>query len=60
MLQPKAYEVPPDDCGHNRGLAQRGSSFGEFALKAAARGRSTAKLSPLVALTCHVKRGGKI
>jgi len=50
--------------GRNRGLAHRGSSisFGEYGLKAVARGRLTARQieSARRALTRHVKRGGKI
>ena len=42
MLQPKRTKFRKQMTGHNRGLAHRGSkvSFGEFALKAAGRGRS--------------------
>ena len=50
--------------GKNRGLAIRGSSvaFGEFGLKATARGRITARQIEAArrAMTRHVKRGGKI
>lgn len=50
--------------GRNRGLATRGNkvSFGEFGLKAAARGRITARQIEAArrAMTRHVKRGGKI
>lgn len=50
--------------GRNRGLALRGSkvSFGEYALKATARGRITARQIEAArrAMTRHVKRGGKI
>lgn len=50
--------------GKNRGLAQRGSSvsFGEYGLKATARGRITARQIEAArrAMTRHVKRGGKI
>ena len=64
MLQPKRTKFRKQMTGHNRGLAQRGSkvSFGEFALKAVARGRLTARQieSARRALTRHVKRGGKI
>lgn len=50
--------------GRNRGLAQRGSkiSFGVIGLKAAERGRLTARQIEAArrAMTRHVKRGGKI
>jgi large subunit ribosomal protein L16 len=50
--------------GKNRGLAQSGNkvSFGEFGLKAAERGRVTARQIEAArrAMTRHVKRGGKI
>ena len=64
MLQPKRTKFRKMHKGRNRGLAQRGSkvSFGEFALKSVARGRLTARQieSARLALTRHVKRGGKI
>ena len=45
MLQPKRTKFRKMHKGRNRGLAQRGSkvSFGEFGLKAAVRGRLTAR-----------------
>ena len=50
--------------GRNRGLAHRGSkvSFGEYGLKAVARGRITARQieAARIAMTRHVKRGGKV
>ena len=50
--------------GRNRGLAQRGSavSFGDFGLKAIARGQLTARQIEAArrAMTRYVKRGGKI
>ena len=50
--------------GRNRGLASRGSkvSFGEYGLKATARGRITARQIEAArrAMTRHIKRGGKI
>lgn len=50
--------------GSNRGLAIRGSTvaFGEYGLKAIARGRMTARQieSARRAMTRHVKRGGQI
>ena len=50
--------------GRNRGLASRGSkvSFGEYGLKAAGRGRITARQieAGRRAMTRHVRRGGQI
>ncbi len=64
MLQPKRTKFRKHMKGRNRGLAQRGSkvSFGEFALKAIARGRITARQIEAArrAMTRHIKRGGKI
>ena len=64
MLQPKRTKFRKQMKGRNRGLAHRGSkvSFGEFALKASARGRITARQIEAArrAMTRHVKRGGKI
>jgi large subunit ribosomal protein L16 len=64
MLQPKRTKFRKQFKGKNRGLANRGSdvSFGEFGLKATARGRITARQieASRRALTRHVKRGGKI
>ena len=64
MLQPKKTKFRKVQKGKNRGLAQRGSSisFGEFGLKAVARGRLTARQLEAArrAMTRHVKRGGKI
>jgi len=64
MLQPKRTKFRKQMKGRNRGLAHRGStvSFGEYGLKAIARGRLTARQieSARRALTRHVKRGGKI
>ena len=64
MLQPKRTKFRKQQTGRNRGLALRGSkvSFGEFGLKAVARGRLTARQieSARRAMTRHVKRGGKI
>ena len=64
MLQPKRTKFRKMHKGRNRGLAQRGSkvSFGEFGLKAAVRGRLTARQIEAArrAMTRHVKRGGKI
>ncbi len=64
MLQPKKTKYRKMMKGRNRGLATRGNkvSFGEFGLKAAARGRITARQIEAArrAMTRHVKRGGKI
>ena len=64
MLQPKKTKFRKVHKGRNRGLAQRGSkvSFGEFGLKAVARGRITARQIEAArrAMTRHVKRGGRI
>ena len=64
MLQPKRTKFRKMQKGRNRGLAQNGNkvSFGEFGLKAAARGRVTARQIEAArrAMTRHVKRTGKI
>ncbi len=64
MLQPKKTKFRKMHKGRNRGLAQRGSkvSFGEFGLKATARGRITARQIEAArrAMTRHIKRGGRI
>ena len=64
MLQPKRTKFRKQMKGRNRGLALRGSTvaFGEFGLKATARGRMTARQieAGRRAMTRHVKRGGKI
>ena len=64
MLQPKRTKFRKQQTGHNRGLAQRGNkvSFGEYALKATARGRMTARQIEAArrAISRHVKRGGKL
>ena len=64
MLQPKRTKFRKMHKGRNRGLAQRGNSvsFGEYGLKATARGRITSRQieSARRAMTRHVKRGGKI
>lgn len=64
MLQPKRTKFRKQQKGRNRGLAQRGSkvSFGEYGLKAAGRGRITARQIEAArrAMTRHIKRGGKI
>ena len=64
MLQPKRTKFRKQMKGRNRGLAQRGStvSFGVYGLKAADRGRITARQIEAArrAMTRHIKRGGKI
>jgi large subunit ribosomal protein L16 len=64
MLQPKRTKFRKQMKGRNRGLAFRGSdvSFGEYGLKAAGRGRITARQieASRRAMTRHIKRGGKI
>lgn len=64
MLQPKRTKYRKQFKGRNRGVATRGSkvSFGEFGLKATARGRITARQIEAArrALTRHIKRGGKV
>ena len=64
MLQPKRTKFRKQFKGRNRGLAVRGSkvSFGEYGLKATARGRITARQIEAArrAMTRHIKRGGKI
>ena len=64
MLQPKRTKCRKQQKGRNRGLAQSGNrvSFGVFGLRAAARGRITARQIEAArrAMTRHIKRGGKI
>jgi large subunit ribosomal protein L16 len=64
MLQPKRTKFRKQHKGRNRGLAQSGNSvaFGEYGLKAVARGRITARQIEAArrAMTHFVKRGGKI
>ena len=64
MLQPKRTKFRKQQKGRNRGLAVNGNkvSFGEYGLKADARGRITARQieSARRAMTRHIKRGGKI
>ncbi len=64
MLQPKRTKFRKQHKGRNRGLASRGStvSFGEFGLKATARGRVTARQIEAARRTIsrHVKRSGKL
>jgi len=64
MLSPKKVKFRKVHKGKMRGLAYRGSdlSFGEFGLQAAECGRITSKQieAARIAMTRHVKRGGKI
>jgi large subunit ribosomal protein L16 len=64
MLQPKRTKFRKQHKGRNRGLAQSGHTvaFGEYGLKAADRGRLTAREIEAArrAMTHFVKRGGKI
>ena len=64
MLQPKRTKFRKQMKGRNRGLAQSGNkvSFGEYGLRAADRGRLTARQIEAArrAMTRHIKRGGKI
>jgi large subunit ribosomal protein L16 len=64
MLMPKRTKHRKQQKGNMRGAAHRGSNidFGEYALQALEPGRITARQieAARVALTRHVKRGGKI
>jgi large subunit ribosomal protein L16 len=64
MLQPKKVKHRKQMKGRVRGTAHRGStiSFGDYALQAVEGGRITARQieAARVAMTRHVKRGGKI
>lgn len=64
MLQPKRTKFRKMFKGKNRGTAQNGNrvSFGEYGLKAAERGRVSARQLEAArrAMTRAVKRGGKI
>jgi large subunit ribosomal protein L16 len=64
MLQPKQTKYRKQQKSRNRGLASRGNkvSFGEFALKAMARGHLTARQLEAARRTIsrYVKRGGKL
>jgi large subunit ribosomal protein L16 len=64
MLQPKRTKFRKQHKGRNTGLALTGSSvaFGEYGLKATARGRLTARQIEAArrAISRHVKRGGKL
>lgn len=64
MLQPNKTKYRKQHKGRNRGLAFSSNkvSFGEYGLKAVARGRITSRQIEAArrAMTRHIKRGGKI
>lgn len=64
MLSPKRVKFRKVQKGRTRGLAYRGGevSFGDFGLQATTNGWLTARQieAARIALTRHVKRGGKI
>ncbi|MBT8340742.1 MAG: 50S ribosomal protein L16 [Desulfatitalea sp.] len=64
MLSPKKVKFRKQQKGKMRGVARRGASlnFGEFGLQAVDCGYITAKQieAARIAMTRHVKRGGKI
>ncbi|MDL1974264.1 MAG: 50S ribosomal protein L16 [Deltaproteobacteria bacterium] len=64
MLSPKKVKYRKRQKGRMRGLSYRGSTlvFGEYGLQAVECGRLTAQQieSARIAITRHVKRGGKI
>ena len=64
MLSPKKVKYRKQQKGRMRGLAYRGSSltFGEYGLQATECARLTAQQieAARIAMTRHVKRGGKI
>ncbi len=64
MLQPKKVKHRKVFKGRNRGAAHRGNklSFGDFGLQATSSGFVTARQieAARIAMTRHVKRGGKI
>ena len=62
MLQPKRTKFRKQHTGRNRGVVNHKASFGEFGLKAAARGRMTARQIEAArrAMTRHMKRQGKV
>ena len=64
MLSPKKVKYRKQQKGRMRGMAHRGArlTFGEFGLQAMECGRMTAQQieAGRVAMTRHVKRGGKI
>ncbi len=64
MLAPKKVKYRKQQKGRMRGLAYRGSDleFGRYGLQAVGRGYMTSKQieAARVAITRHVKRGGKV
>ncbi len=64
MLMPKKVKYRKQQRGRRKGVAQRGSTiaFGDYALQALEDGWITARQieAARVAMTRHVKRGGKI
>ena len=64
MLMPKKVKFRKQQRGRRRGLATRGAkvSFGDFGLQALEAGWVTARQieAARIAMTRHVKRGGKI
>ena len=64
MLAPKRVRYRKQQKGRMRGMATRGSdiSFGDFGLKALNNGYATSRQieAARVAITRHVKRGGKV
>lgn len=64
MLQPAKRKYRKEQKGRNKGIATRGTkvSFGDFGLKATARGRLTARQIEAArrTMTRHIKRGGRI
>lgn len=64
MLSPKKVKYRKQQKGRMRGMAYRGSrlTFGEFGLQAVECGRMTSQQieAARIAMTRHVKRGGKI
>ena len=64
MLSPKKVKYRKQQKGRTRGKAYRGSTleFGDYGLQALERGRLTAQQieAARIAITRHVKRGGKI
>jgi large subunit ribosomal protein L16 len=64
MLSPKKVKYRKQQKGKMRGMAYRGSTlnFGEFGLQAVECGRMTSQQieAARIAMTRHVKRGGKI
>ncbi|HEX2651796.1 MAG TPA: 50S ribosomal protein L16 [Burkholderiales bacterium] len=64
MLQPARTKYRKQQKGRNKGIATRGArvSFGEYGLKALARGRLTARQLEAArrTLSRHIKRGGRV